>query len=442
MLADGRGRFTGSGARAKSEIFAWRLGNQGHLAQLDPYLTTIRRLWPAPDDVLSLVYEALQERRCSDALWRCLESALCPGMLPIRDSYAGLVLGQGTDSRDPAARGAAVCTADILQPTLVSLEVGRICNLKCQFCYLRDSLASGGRIGSLSTLARAAERAAEAGALFFNITGGEPTLHPDIAELLDHASSLGLAVVLRTNLFRLPGGLSQVRNKERIVFATSYHDADAESFDLFVGRPGACSRILRNITNLREGGFKVRAHVVVTRRNVRSLGRIIDQLRRVDVPLTITDQVLPTLPTPYSDAVNPSSAGEQDAGDDEHIGAADSLDLQRQGLISRERRVCSAGRGKLWLGPDGSVYACELFRSNPIGDYIGHSLMEITRSRRVAEWREVHVSEPDECACCPLRSGCPRCPALSSIEHGVVNRAHVPTCSLTREIAALRPSGS
>ena len=91
----------------------------------------------------------------------------------------------------------AVLNARPFKPLYVKFKVFYGCNLKCEMCNhwreTRESPVPAERfIEIISELA-------ELGTKKIHISGGEPMLRPQIPELVEHASSLGIKVNMTTN---------------------------------------------------------------------------------------------------------------------------------------------------------------------------------------------------------------------------------------------------
>lgn len=83
----------------------------------------------------------------------------------------------------------------------VNYHLIRACNAKCRFCFATFRDVSG-RL-SLSDGRRLLAELRAAGAEKLTFVGGEPTLHPHLGELIQHAKSLGFTTCVVTNGYRL-----------------------------------------------------------------------------------------------------------------------------------------------------------------------------------------------------------------------------------------------
>ncbi|MGB1016821.1 MAG: radical SAM protein, partial [Nannocystaceae bacterium] len=88
-------------------------------------------------------------------------------------------------------------------PIAVNFHLYKPCNYRCRFCFATYRDIQGRLdLASAFTLLR---QLREAGTEKINFAGGEPTLHPDIGDLLEEARRLGFVTALITNGARLDG---------------------------------------------------------------------------------------------------------------------------------------------------------------------------------------------------------------------------------------------
>ncbi len=156
----------------------------------------------------------------------------------------------------------------------------KTCNLECVHCYAD---AEPKRFaGELST--EEAQRMIEDLASFnvpaLLISGGEPLVRPDVLDLAEFATALGVRVTFSTN-----GTLIDEKKAERIAkIGVTYVgisiDGREERHDHFRGRNGAFRDAIRGIRNCRKAGIRVGIRFTVTQDNLPELGdvfRIVEQ---------------------------------------------------------------------------------------------------------------------------------------------------------------------
>jgi len=86
------------------------------------------------------------------------------------------------------------------RPLMAHLVVTRRCNLSCGYCFEYDKVSEP---VPLSALKERIDRLAELGTLFVTVTGGEPLLHPHIAEVVSYVRERGMTPAMNSNGFLL-----------------------------------------------------------------------------------------------------------------------------------------------------------------------------------------------------------------------------------------------
>jgi endo-1,4-beta-xylanase len=138
-----------------------------------------------------------------------------------------------------------------------------LCNLRCDYCIDTKGtpeLAAENRKRVLNNLI-------DSGVLSIDFTGGEPTLLPDLFELMQTVREAGRGVTITTNGTRLHGHAQRLAEHVDCV-RVSVDGATANTHDLLRGRMGGFRHITRGVEALRSLGIPVRINTVVMRSNV------------------------------------------------------------------------------------------------------------------------------------------------------------------------------
>jgi pyrroloquinoline quinone biosynthesis protein E len=172
------------------------------------------------------------------------------------------------------------------------VDVGLKCMHSCKFCYyvgLPGSTEENPHAGmrqanfhSTDHVKRLATSLKENGFLGFDVTGGEPCLHPGICELIEHAHEIGLAsrvITLGQYLGRpmksAPGKMSLL---EGLIdggvsdFLLSVHATDDEKFKSITG--GSWQKLRTAMFHLDKIGFEYCTNTTVCEENFRDLPAI------------------------------------------------------------------------------------------------------------------------------------------------------------------------
>ncbi|MGZ7040042.1 MAG: radical SAM protein [Thermoanaerobaculia bacterium] len=150
----------------------------------------------------------------------------------------------------------------------------KTCNLTCVHCYADAEIKRFA--GELST--EEAQRMIEDLANFnvpaLLISGGEPLVRPDILDLADYATSLGVRVTFSTNGTLINQEKAARLKKIGVTYVGISIDGGEERHDRFRGREGAFKDAIRGIRNCRDAGIRVGIRFTVTQENVGELGEI------------------------------------------------------------------------------------------------------------------------------------------------------------------------
>ena len=131
-------------------------------------------------------------------------------------------------------------------PGFVQFALNNACNAKCGFCnFALDQLPKEnwayvdgqGAKDALDILYREGIR-------YMVLTGGEPTLHPHLTEIVQHGTSLGIKMMLVTNAGLLkPEKIHELTDAGVSSFIISIDAADEEVHERNRGLPGVCDKI-------------------------------------------------------------------------------------------------------------------------------------------------------------------------------------------------------
>ena len=142
------------------------------------------------------------------------------------------------------------------------------CNANCGFCnFARDTLPKhrweyverDGALQAIDILFRQSIR-------YLILTGGEPTLHPDLTEIIRHATGKGMKVMMVSN-----GGLLKPHKLREYIgaglssFVISIDAASAEVHEDNRGLPGVCEKIREANQELARLGSIATASVTLSR---------------------------------------------------------------------------------------------------------------------------------------------------------------------------------
>jgi 12,18-didecarboxysiroheme deacetylase len=167
---------------------------------------------------------------------------------------------------------------------VVVWNVTRRCNLKCVHCYAQAKDISFNNELTTGEGKRLIDDLAGFGAPVLLLSGGEPMVRPDLAELAGYAVQKGMRAVISTN------GTLITREKARILkeIGLSYVGISLDGMeavnDRFRGVAGAYAKALEGIRNCQEAGIKVGLRFTVNKANVTEIPKIFDLLEEMQIP--------------------------------------------------------------------------------------------------------------------------------------------------------------
>lgn len=141
------------------------------------------------------------------------------------------------------------------------LEITGKCQLECKHCYADSSSAGDHGTMTVDDWKRVIDQAAGAGVAAVQFIGGEPTMHPDLADLVLHALSRSLRVEVFTNLVHVSDELWEVFSRPGVSLATSYYSDDPGQHQEITGRP-THARTKANIAKALARGIQLRTGVI------------------------------------------------------------------------------------------------------------------------------------------------------------------------------------
>ena len=167
----------------------------------------------------------------------------------------------------------------------VDIKVGFQCNNHCLFCVQgrkREEVA----FKSLKEIKSLIEKSAKEGRREIVLTGGEPTLHPNIFEIIAFAKKNNFSnIQIQTNgrMFAYPDFCFRIIQAGATEFSPAIHGPNSQVHDYLTGSAGSFEQTLKAIKNLRKLGQRVLTNTVVTKTNYAHLPAIARLLVRLDV---------------------------------------------------------------------------------------------------------------------------------------------------------------
>jgi radical SAM protein with 4Fe4S-binding SPASM domain len=253
-----------------------------------------------------------------------------------------------------------------------------------------------------------------------SFTGGEPTLRPDLPELIQYAKSRGLRANLITN------GIKCARKEYVALLAAaglnsaqvSLEAADAATHDAVVAHRGAFERTVRGLHNLKAAGIHTHTNTTINARNQHALPALIDFLAETGQEYLSMNMVIRTGGAVGVRDIRYDAIGEIVLPLKEQAEARGMrfvwyspvpyclFNTAAHGLGSQS---CAAADGLLSVAPDGQVLPCSSFEEG-IGNLIAEDFQTIWHRREARYWRNKDFLPPGCKGCDLVDLCCGACP--------------------------------
>jgi len=307
-------------------------------------------------------------------------------------------------------------------PLSASIEITNRCNLQCRHCFIQCDRATWVDDAELSTaeICSILDQIAEMGTLWLLLTGGEPLVRPDFAEIYMHAKRRGFLITLFTNATLLTDEIADMlATYPPFAVEVSLYGRTAEVYERVTGVPSSFERCMAGIWRLADRKLLLRLKTPVMTLNVEEIWDIKAYAESLGAPFR------------FDPMINAGMAGGGGPVayrlSTEQIVALDMADAQRMEewrefcdrsvgprIATDLLYACGAGIRAFHIDADGRMNVCLLARQPRFSVLRGKVregwLEALPRERE----RRARTSSP--CSTCALRNLCGNCSAWAEME--------------------------
>ncbi len=256
------------------------------------------------------------------------------------------------------------------------------CQLDCAHC-LTKPLIDAGRVEMTSDQAvRAIGDLADLGAVFINITGGEPLVRDDLFDVLERAArNRSVLITLASNALVLDDKVARRLRDVGVAMVTMSLDGpDAATHNAARGDAGAFDALLRACAAVKAAGLDLWLTTILTRENAAdgSIFRTADLARRLGATLTVN----------FAYAVGNWRDHEAGIGEVEERVFRELLarpNVRWEGSSNYLRQGCPAGSEKLYITPYGDVMPCATIHRS-FGNLLTEPVRDIWARMGTVDW--------------------------------------------------------
>ena len=332
-------------------------------------------------------------------------------------------------------------------PVSGTIDLTYRCPMDCIHCYLGPTIGRTGQ-GELDTSRwiSLVDEIADAGCLYLLISGGDPLLRHDFAQIYTRTKERGMLVTVFTS------GLP-VKRDTLALFADlppqqveiSLYGATAATYERITGVRGSFARCMAGIEALVGSGVRVGLKTVLMDQNLHEFEAIARIAADFGVGFRFDAALFPRLngdPGPMALRVAPADAVALEMADPEKFRQWQSyFARERHGRLPDRLYACGAGVTNFYIDPYGNLTPCLM---------IPDPAVNLAEGRFLDGWRDVvprlHEKKTDSgfaCLSCEKRVLCGFCPAFFLLENGHEQIPSAFLCEMGhRRYEAIAGSGS
>lgn len=334
-------------------------------------------------------------------------------------------------------------------PVEVHIDLTYRCNNDCLHCWVRMGTDHGCRSEELTfnEIKRIVDEARGLGARKWSISGGEPMLRPDFADIFDYITSKAVSYSLNTNGTLITPKTAGLMTRKGVKMVAVY-GATRETYAVVTRNPNGFDQLMQGLRYLKEAGASFIVQLIPMQANwhewpqMIELAKSLSPVWRVGAPWLflsstrneqdnkrIVSQRLDPRTVIELDPPYPS----QDEFHDVHCGQAPADGCFFSGCIA-ERRA-------FHIDPYGGMSICSFVKDSEMRYDLRKGSVEDgwenfipSLAERVFDVREYN----EHCGSCESKHDCQWCAVFGWLEHGRYGAPVELLCQITRETKRFR----
>lgn len=243
------------------------------------------------------------------------------------------------------------------------------CNLNCSFC-LNDWRGKETPKDELTFLQQkeALRKLKDAGVTHVTFTGGEPALHPQLADLILYANSLGMRTLLQTNGTLLSDELLAKVKPVIAGIQISLHGLRKEQHEL--SRVDSFDKIVTSMKKVKQHGIMLFTNFVITTKNKHALKDYVKLLNELKVDVASFTRLYPAgqaLPNwqdivvsgdEYAEFLRELEQLQKTSSTKLYIAGPTDINFLFGENIKIQHATCGAGKDEIAINPNGDILPC------------------------------------------------------------------------------------
>jgi radical SAM protein with 4Fe4S-binding SPASM domain len=333
-------------------------------------------------------------------------------------------------------------------PLRGNLDLTYRCNNNCRHCWLRmpPSSPESRKELSLDEIKDIVDEARKMGCRHWRISGGEPMLRPDFAEIFDYITSRAASYSLNTNGTLITPEIARLMRRKGAKMVALY-GATAEVHDHITRNPGSFEALMQGIAYLKEAGAGFTAQLVPMRDNYHQYNQMISLAESLTPHSRVGAAWLHLTASGDPERnreikrlrLSPEEVVELDRPDLSDDKLIDEEDCHNYSHMYKNDRLfahCVAANSEFHIDPYGQMTFCSFIKDPALrSDLRKGSFKECWETFIPTLINEVSGGKEymDNCGSCELRSECRWCPVYGYLEHGTFSAKVEYLCAVARE---------
>jgi radical SAM protein with 4Fe4S-binding SPASM domain len=255
-------------------------------------------------------------------------------------------------------------TAKALQtrrPEGMTFELTYGCNLRCVHCYNPTHRALPHEL-TTSEICALLNQIADLGVLTVTFTGGEPSVRPDIGDILRHAHRQGLMIHLMTNATRMTVPFTNLLREVGVSqIDVSIYGAAEAIYEQMTAIPGSYRQFRQGLLNLAAAALPVVVRMPVTTINHKEIQACRQLVESLHMKFQYCLEIMPSVtgdqtPLQYRLAPDEKIRIDQDLLAHKWIDPPEESCSATQSFIE-----CACGQSRFAITPYGEMNLCTAF---------------------------------------------------------------------------------